>query len=71
MGPAAYAIGGAVVAGAAAGGAYYARDQLTQGYNWATDHMKYVGNLWDNEGMKDRMEALMDIDEQGGVVFRK
>ncbi|KAH6915132.1 hypothetical protein BKA70DRAFT_1368913 [Coprinopsis sp. MPI-PUGE-AT-0042] len=70
VGPAAYAIGGAVVAGAAAGGAYYARDQLTQGYTWATDHMKYVGNLWDNDGMKARVESLMDIDEQEGVVFR-
>jgi hypothetical protein len=59
------------VAGAAAGGVYYARDHLTQGVNWAADHMKYVGNLWDDEGMKDRVEALMDIDEQGGVVFRK
>ncbi|KAG2013289.1 hypothetical protein CC2G_010218 [Coprinopsis cinerea AmutBmut pab1-1] len=68
--PAAYAIGGAVLAGAAAGGAYYARDHLTQGYTWATDHMKYVGNLWDEQGLKARVETLVDIDEQEGVIFR-
>ncbi|TFK22337.1 hypothetical protein FA15DRAFT_671630 [Coprinopsis marcescibilis] len=69
-GPAAYAIGGAVLAGAAAGGALYARDQLTQGYTWATDHLKYVGTLWDEPSMKARVESLVDIEEQDGVVFR-
>jgi len=69
-GPAAYAIGGAVLAGAAAGGAFYAREQLTQGFGWATDHLKYVGNLWDEAGLKERLQALCDIDEEHGVLFR-
>lgn len=71
VGPAAYAIGGALLAGAAAGGAYYARDHLNTSYTWLMDHMKYVGNLWDEPTSQKRLETLVDIDEQQGVVFRK
>lgn len=69
-GPAAYAVGGAILAGAAAGGAYYKKDDLTQGLSWATDHMKYVGNLWDEAALEKRVEALVDIENDYGVVFR-
>ncbi|PBL02342.1 hypothetical protein ARMGADRAFT_1005737 [Armillaria gallica] len=68
--PAAYAVGGAVLAGAAAGGAYYRRDDLGVGYTWATDHMKYVRNLWDEPALRQRVDNLVDIEEQEGVVFR-
>ncbi|PPQ65935.1 hypothetical protein CVT26_010697 [Gymnopilus dilepis] len=68
-GPAA-AMGGALLAGAAAGVAYYKRDDLTQGLTWATDHLKYVGNLWDIEGLEKRVEDLIDIEKEFGVVFR-
>ncbi|KAK0453436.1 hypothetical protein EV421DRAFT_681255 [Armillaria borealis] len=68
--PAAYAVGGALLAGAAAGGAYYRRDDLGVGYTWATDHMKYVRNLWDETALRQRVEDLVDIEEQEGVVFR-
>jgi hypothetical protein len=70
-GPAAYAVGGAILAGAAAGGAYYKKDDLTQGFSWAGDHLKYVGNLWDEAGLEQRVEALLDIERDLGVVFRK
>ncbi|KJA29855.1 hypothetical protein HYPSUDRAFT_126823 [Hypholoma sublateritium FD-334 SS-4] len=69
-GPAAYAVGGALIAGAAAGGAYYKKDELTQGFSWATDHMKYVGNLWDDAALEERINALVDIERDHGVVFR-
>ncbi|RXW25318.1 hypothetical protein EST38_g640 [Candolleomyces aberdarensis] len=69
--PTAYAIGGAILAGAAAGGAYYARDHLGQSYSWLMDHMKYVGNLWDEGGLEQRVEVLCDIEEKNGVIFRK
>ncbi|CAA7260048.1 unnamed protein product [Cyclocybe aegerita] len=69
-GPAAYAVGGALLAGAAAGGAYYKKDELTQGLGWATDHLKYVGNLWDEPELEKRVEALVDIEKEHGVVFR-
>ncbi|KAK0191145.1 hypothetical protein F5146DRAFT_930000 [Armillaria mellea] len=68
--PAAYAVGGALLAGAAAGGAYYRREDLGVGYTWATDHMKYVKNLWDEPALRQRVEDLVDIEEQEGVVFR-
>lgn len=69
-GPAAYAVGGAILAGAAAGGAYYKRDDLNLGFTWATDHMKYVGNLWDEAALKKRVDALIDTEEQESVLFR-
>lgn len=69
-GPAAFAVGGAILAGAAAGTAYYRREDLSQGFSWATDHMKYVGNLWDEEGLSKRVEALIDIEDKDGVTFR-
>lgn len=68
--PALYTVGGAVVAGAAAGGAYWRRDDLGVGYSWATDHMKYVRNLWDEEALKRRVNSLIEIEETEGVVFR-
>lgn len=68
--PAAYAVGGAVLAGAAAGGAYYKREDLTQGLIWATDHLKYAGNLWDEAALAKRVEDLVDIEKEHGVVFR-
>jgi hypothetical protein len=68
--PAAYAVGGAVLAGAAAGGAYYAREDLTQGLTWATDHLAFVGNLWDQAALEKRVEDLVDIEKEYGVVFR-
>ena len=69
-GSAMYAIGGAIMAGAVAGGAYYKKDDLTQGLSWATDHMKYVGNLWDEQSLNQRVDALIDIEKERGVIFR-
>ena len=69
-GSAVYAVGGAILAGAVAGGAYYKRRDLSEGLSWATDHMKYVGNLWDEESLNQRVEALIDIEKERGVIFR-
>ncbi|KAG6336531.1 hypothetical protein ID866_2553 [Astraeus odoratus] len=68
--PAAYAVGGAVAAGAAAGAAYWRREELTSGYNWASDHMKYVGNLWDEEAMKGRLDSLVQAGTKHGILFK-
>ena len=68
--PAAYAVGGALLAGAAAGTAYYKRDEIGVGYTWATDHMKYVGTLWDEDTLHKRVNDLMQIEEKMGVLFR-
>lgn len=68
--PAAYAVGGAVIAGATAGAAYMRRDDLTSGYTWASDHMKYVGNLWDEKAMQDRLDNLLASNADHGIVFK-
>ena len=68
--PTAFAVGGALLAGAAAGTAYYKRDDIGVGYTWATDHMKYVGNLWDEATLQKRVDDLMQIEEKMGVLFR-
>ena len=68
--PAAFAVGGALLAGAAAGTAYYKRDEIGVGYTWATDHMKYVGNLWDEDALRRRLDNLFEIEEKLGVMFR-
>ncbi|EIN10898.1 hypothetical protein PUNSTDRAFT_125531 [Punctularia strigosozonata HHB-11173 SS5] len=68
--PAAYAVGGTVLAGAAAGAAYMRKDDIGQGYAWAADHMKYVGNLWQEDKLRARMEEILKIEQELGVVFR-
>ncbi|EGN93031.1 hypothetical protein SERLA73DRAFT_190177 [Serpula lacrymans var. lacrymans S7.3] len=68
--PAAYAVGGALIAGAAAGTAYYRRDDLGSGYTWATDHMKYVKNLWDEKTLQKRLDCLVEAEQNFGVLFR-
>jgi hypothetical protein len=59
-----------LLAGAAAGTAYYKRNDINVGYTWATDHMKYVGTLWDEDSLKKRVDDLMQIEEEMGVLFR-
>jgi len=58
------------MAGAVAGTAYYRRDDIGSGYSWATDHMKYVRNLWDEEALQKRLQDLTDTQVHLGVVFR-
>lgn len=70
--PAAFTVGGALLAAAAAaGGAYYKRDDLSQGYTWLMDHMKYAGNVWDESGLRRRVDALVDAHERYGILFLK
>ncbi|KAF5390037.1 hypothetical protein D9757_003866 [Collybiopsis confluens] len=68
--PAAYTVGGALVAGAAAGGAYWHRQDIGVAHTWATDHMKYVRTLWDEEALRRRVDTLIEIEKMEGVIFR-
>ncbi|KZT13086.1 uncharacterized protein LAESUDRAFT_690248 [Laetiporus sulphureus 93-53] len=68
--PGSYAVGGALLAGAALGAAYYKREELDWGYKWATDHMKYVRALLDENSLQRRLQRLVEIEEEMGVVFR-
>lgn len=43
---------------------------MGMGLNWATDHMKYVGNLWDVKALKQRVEDLIRMQTEQGVAFR-
>ncbi|EJU06590.1 hypothetical protein DACRYDRAFT_29757, partial [Dacryopinax primogenitus] len=60
------AAAGTLLAGAAAGTAYYKRQDLAGGWQWASEHLQYVGNLWDEKGLKRRLELVIST----GVVFR-
>ncbi|KAG8731886.1 hypothetical protein FRC11_001779 [Ceratobasidium sp. 423] len=71
------AVGGAIIAGAAAAGtAYWKRNEVAQ-YGiqvagvgtWLRDHMQYLGNLWDEETLRLRVDAIMELVDEGGVVF--
>ncbi|KAF9247360.1 hypothetical protein BU15DRAFT_38777 [Melanogaster broomeanus] len=68
--PAAFAVGSAIVAGTAAGAAYMRRDDLTSGYSWASDHMKYVSSLWDEKAMRERVDNLLAAQVNHGIVFK-
>jgi hypothetical protein len=70
-GTATYAVGGALLAGAAAGATYYKREDLGLGYTWASDHMRYVGHLWDEDALNKRVEFLITAEAKEGVIFRK
>ncbi|TFL00526.1 hypothetical protein BDV98DRAFT_549784 [Pterulicium gracile] len=68
--PAAYAVGGGLFAAAAAGAAYYNKDDIGAGYGWINDQLKYVGNLWDEKGMQARLDKLIDAHVKHGVFFQ-
>ncbi|KAG9317470.1 hypothetical protein JVU11DRAFT_1672 [Chiua virens] len=68
--PAAYALGGAVIAGTTAGAAYMRRDDITSGYTWASDHMKFVGSLWDEKMLRARVDNLLAAHSDHGIVFK-
>ncbi|CAO1626038.1 unnamed protein product [Parajaminaea phylloscopi] len=55
--------GGAFATAAAAGGvaAYYNKDQINGAYSYLTDHFQYVSNLWDDGGLKARLDALVEM----------
>jgi len=61
---------GAVVAGAAAGAAFYKKEELTSSLGWAGDHLKYVGTLiWDDKALRRRIDTLIAIRKESGVHF--
>ncbi|KAG8846157.1 hypothetical protein FRB96_002056 [Tulasnella sp. 330] len=71
-----YTVGGVLLATAAAGTAYAHRQDIGSGVTWAQDHMKYVGNLWDEQKLGERVDSLMELSKESsdggeGIVFRK
>jgi hypothetical protein len=62
---------GAVALGAAAGTAYYRREDFMNGWKWGFDHMTFVRNLWDDAAMKERLETLDRLSEERNIMFWK
>lgn len=70
-GTTALAVGGAVIAaGAAASAAYYNKEEIGIGCTWASDHMKYVGSLWDETELNKRLDTVVGYDKKMGILFR-
>ncbi len=69
-GQAAYAVGGALVAGAAVGTAYYHRPNIESGYGALTEHMQYVGALWNRDALAERVRNLVEGETMHGILFR-
>lgn len=57
-------------AAAAFGAAYYNRDTLAQHWTWATSHLSFVGELWKQEELEQRLEMVVAAKEKG-IGFHK
>ena len=69
-GQALFAVGGAMLAGAAVGAAYYHRPNIESGYGALTEHMQYVGALWDKDALARRVRNLVEGETKHGILFR-
>ena len=61
------AVGAVAASGAAA--AYYNREQITQGWNWASSHMEFVGCLARKEELRRRVAYMVRLNKDLGVGF--
>lgn len=66
-----YGLGALALGAAAAGTAYYRREDLANGWKYGSDHLSFVGNLWDEEGMRKRLGDVATLCESRNIVFRK
>ncbi|OCF60384.1 hypothetical protein L486_00017 [Kwoniella mangroviensis CBS 10435] len=64
-----YGLGAAALGAVALGTAYYRREDFITGWKWGYDHMTFVKNLWDDEGMKSRLVAIHELLVGRKIVF--
>ncbi|WVF71695.1 hypothetical protein IAT40_006503 [Kwoniella sp. CBS 6097] len=64
-----YGLGAAALGAVALGTAYYRREDFVTGWKWGYDHMTFVKNLWDDEGMKGRLVAINSLIEDRKIIF--
>ncbi|KAF9872642.1 hypothetical protein CkaCkLH20_09821 [Colletotrichum karsti] len=65
----AMAAGSAAVVAASAGAAYYNREQITQGWTWATSHLEFVGCLAKGQELQKRVQHMVKLNKELGVGF--
>ncbi|KAL7421529.1 hypothetical protein Q5752_003298 [Cryptotrichosporon argae] len=68
-GKAMYGLGALALGAAAAGTAYYRRDDLVMGWTWGYEHMTFVRALWDDNGMCARLDNIDRLGRERAVVF--
>lgn len=66
-----YGLGAMALGAAALGTAYYRREDFMNGWRYGYEHMTFVRNLWDDEGMKGRLEGTDKLANERQVVFSK
>ncbi|WWC89547.1 uncharacterized protein L201_004471 [Kwoniella dendrophila CBS 6074] len=64
-----YGLGAAALGAVALGTAYYRRGDFVTGWKWGYDHMTFVKNLWDDEGMKGRLVSIHELIIGRKIVF--
>ncbi|KLT40835.1 hypothetical protein CC85DRAFT_329607 [Cutaneotrichosporon oleaginosum] len=69
QGKAAVGLGAIAVAGAAAGAAYFRREDLATGWKWGSEHMTFVRNLWDAKALRDRLDRIAELQNSRNVTF--
>lgn len=57
------ATGAIALAGGAAAGAYLNRERLGGAYGWVSDHLMFVGNLWDENVLRKRLSDIVELPE--------
>lgn len=70
-GKAAVGLGTIAAVGAAAGAAYFRREDLATGWKWGAEHMTFVRNLWDAGALRARLDRIEELSNSRNVSFAK